>query len=175
MSGLANLIPYFECQYPQVVPFTNAQAAAVVNSQGSTGVSGMGDYLSNFNWPIPQYLQPGNKRALIGMGDFIHPFAWPIPQYLKPGNMRALAGLGCPDCGGGCRGLGQGTITVGGISIPLSSPGGYFASGMDWSTWGLEEWGTVGVGVYLLLSLWGDTKRQVRKSKAAAKAYRKAS
>lgn len=25
---------------------------------------GLGDYLFNFNWPVPQYLQPGNTRAL---------------------------------------------------------------------------------------------------------------
>ena len=29
---------------------------------------GMGDYLMNFNWPIPQQLQPGNNRALSAPG-----------------------------------------------------------------------------------------------------------
>ena len=29
---------------------------------------GMGDYLMNFNYPIPQYLQPGNNRSLTPYG-----------------------------------------------------------------------------------------------------------
>lgn len=29
-----------------------------------SSLSGMGDYVMNFNWPIPQYLQPGNTRAI---------------------------------------------------------------------------------------------------------------
>lgn len=160
MSGLAQLIPYFECQYPQVVPFTNQQAAAVVNSQG------MGDYLQNFGFPIPQYLSPGNTR---GLGDYLQNFGFPIPQYLSPGNMR---GLGCAECGGTCNGLGQGTITIGSTQIALSSPGGYFASGSDFSQWGLEEWGTVAGVFYILKSIVSDTKRQVRKVRKAGKAYR---
>jgi hypothetical protein len=32
------------------------------------GVSGMGDYVMNWNYPIPQYLQPGNNRALVPYG-----------------------------------------------------------------------------------------------------------
>jgi hypothetical protein len=154
-----SLIPYFECQYPQVAALTSGQAASIVNS------GGMGDYLPNFNWPIPQYLKPGNIR---GLGDYLTNFAWPIPQYLKPGNIR---GLGCCGCD---RGLGQGTITIGGATISLSAPDGYFSTG-DMSQWGLEEWATVGAGVYLLLSLWDDTKRHVRKTRKAAKAYRSAS
>lgn len=74
--GLGQLVPYFECQYPQVAPLSNSQLdSLVVNSAGS----GMGDYVQPFNFPIPQYLTPGNNR-----------------------------GLGCGDCGGtcGCSGLG---------------------------------------------------------------------
>jgi hypothetical protein len=33
-----------------------------------SGVSGLGDYVMNFNYPIPQYLQPGNNRALTPYG-----------------------------------------------------------------------------------------------------------
>jgi len=32
-----------------------------------SGVSGLGDYEMNFNFPIPQYLQPGNNRALSNL------------------------------------------------------------------------------------------------------------
>ena len=33
-----------------------------------SGVSGLGDYIMNWNYPIPQYLQPGNNRALTPYG-----------------------------------------------------------------------------------------------------------
>jgi hypothetical protein len=69
MSGLAQLVPYTQCQYPQVLP------GNILQIEQSAGV---GDYIEGFNWPIPQYLQPGNMR-----------------------------GLGCPDCGGTCGGLGM--------------------------------------------------------------------
>lgn len=54
--GLGQLIPYFECQYPEVI----ADNSVVVNSGGS----GMGDYIDPFTFPIPQYLTPGNNRGL---------------------------------------------------------------------------------------------------------------
>jgi hypothetical protein len=84
MSGLSQLVPYTECQYPQVVQGNASQieaamAAAPVNSSGNQGLS---DYIENFNWPIPQYLTPGNNR-----------------------------GLGCADCGGTCGGLGDVSMT----------------------------------------------------------------
>lgn len=57
------IVPYTQCQYPQVVPFSDAQFQAIVNSAGANG-AGMGDYLEQFGWPIPQYLTPGNNRGL---------------------------------------------------------------------------------------------------------------
>src|SRR5271157_593788 len=54
--GLGQLIPYFECQYPEVI----ADNSVVVNSGGL----GMGDYVDPFAFPIPQYLTPGNNRGL---------------------------------------------------------------------------------------------------------------
>lgn len=142
MSGLAQLVPYFECQYPSPIE----QASAVINSAG----------------------------APSGMGDYISPFGWPIPQYLTPGNMR---GLGCAECGGTCGlggGLGQGTITIGGTSIAMSAPGGYFSTA-DFTQWGVEEWATVAGLAYTLLSLWDDAKRHGRKARKASQAYRSAS
>jgi hypothetical protein len=37
-------------------------------AQNTAGVSGLGDYIMNWNYPIPQYLQPGNSRALTPYG-----------------------------------------------------------------------------------------------------------
>lgn len=42
------------------------------------GLTGMGDYMMNFNYPIPQYLQPGNNRALTPYGGA--PASIPINQ-----------------------------------------------------------------------------------------------
>jgi hypothetical protein len=88
MSGIGQLVPYTECQYPQVVQGNASQieaaiAAAPVNSSGNQGLS---DYIENFNWPIPQYLMPGNNR-----------------------------GLGCADCGGTCGGLGMALTAPNGL------------------------------------------------------------
>ena len=132
--GLGDLIPYFECQYPQVI----ADNAVAVNSSGAS--SGMGDYVDPFSFPIPQYLAPGNSR---GLADYIDPFAFPIPQYLTPGNDR---GLGCA-CGGACCG-GMGSLFDG---------TGFLGSGLftsaDPSTWGAGEFGALAIGTLLLYTL----------------------
>jgi hypothetical protein len=81
--GLAQLVPYTECQYPEVLPGPGLLALeTVINSSGPP--AGVGDYLDPFNWPIPQYLEPGN-----------------------------INGLGCADCGGSCGGLGDDGATGG--------------------------------------------------------------
>lgn len=172
-------VPSFSCQVPQVLPFSQAQvsAALAAPAASSTGMGccgcdqGMGDYVSGFRWPIPQYLTPGNPR---GLGDYISNFRWPIPQYLKPGNSRLL-GMGdyinfrpvlpyqLP------RGMGD-AISIGGFSINTISPEGYFQGSI--TDWGIAEWGTIFGGIYVLGSLWGDTKKVVRKSRKAARAYR---
>jgi hypothetical protein len=147
MSGLAQLVPYFECQYPQVLPMTGEQASAVINSSGA---------------------------ANSGVGDYVNPFPWPIPQYLTPGNMKGLGcggGCGCSDCE---HGLGQGSVSILGTTIQLTAPGGYFST-TDFTQWGLEEWGTVAGAAYFLFSLIGDTKKHVRKARRAAKAYQSTS
>ena len=48
---------------------------------------GMGDYVMNFNYPIPQYLQPGNNRALTPYGGA--PATLPVVN-----NSAAAAGMG---------------------------------------------------------------------------------
>lgn len=46
---------------------------------------GMGDYLMNFNYPIPQYLQPGNNRTLVPYGGA--PAAIPVNANAAPAGM----------------------------------------------------------------------------------------
>jgi hypothetical protein len=64
---------------------------------------------------------------------------WPPPY--APASVPP--GLGCPGCNGRCRGV------------------GLFDS-LDFSTWGIMEWGTIAVGAYLLLSLWSDVGRAAK-------------
>jgi hypothetical protein len=85
MNGIAQYVPYFECQYPQVI-----SGPSELQFQGQ----GVGDYIENFRWPIPQYLTPGNMR-----------------------------GLGCPDCGGTCAGSGLGNCPDGLFSCGISGWG----------------------------------------------------
>ena len=68
---------------------------------------------------------------------------------------------GCGQMSRGCseRGLGCGCAGKCGGSCGL----GLFDGGLDTSTWGFPEWGiTVGVGLYVVSSLFGDARRGVR-------------
>lgn len=165
------IIPAFSCQLSEVTPLSYAQfdqlrsqAAKQSNAPGLGCMCcpGLGDYLQNFNWPIPQYLRPGNKRMLTtGMGDFVNwQMAMPRwPQQLAPG----------------ARGLGDdpNTLSIGGLSINVMSPTGYFTGSI--TDWGIAEWGTIAGGLYLVGSFWGDVKSVSRKTRKAARAYRSAS
>jgi hypothetical protein len=77
---------------------------------------------------------------------------WPPPY----ASASVPPGLGCPGCNGRCRGV------------------GLFDS-LDFSTWGIMEWGAVALGAYLLLSLWGDVGRTARRVRtSSSKRKRKA-
>ena len=158
MRGMGQLVPYSGCQYPQVQPMTGEQASAVINSAGAGSTvspAGVGDYLSPFPWPIPQYLSPGNSR---GLGDYLSPFGWPIPQYLTPGNTRGLGCAGDCGCGGSCGGLGDMAVTC---------PSGWFSCGP--SQWGVSEWATVAGISYLFVSAMPAMKKHGGRAKASAK------
>jgi hypothetical protein len=62
---------------------------SLLGSYSSTvsGVSGMGDYIMNWNYPIPQYLQPGSNRSLTPYGGA--PATLPVVN-----NSAAAAGMG---------------------------------------------------------------------------------
>ena len=70
-----------------------------------------------------------------------------------------LSGMGCAggcECGGSCGRAGLGLF-----------------DSMDFSTWGIGEWGVIGVGTYLLMSIVGDTKRAGRAISRKAKGVRR--
>lgn len=95
----------------------------------------------------------------VGMGNYI---AWPIcgqgsPALPNPG-LSGYSGLGCGcGCGGGCaqRGL------------------GLFDSGFDWTQWGWSEWLTVGIGAYVLWSVFFTTRTGYRQGKERVRHARK--
>lgn len=117
------------------------------------------------------YLQPK------GVGSYSHPGNWtwefypPPYDFLAPldsvpmpspilGRSRGVGGCGC---GGTCGGCGGGGHHPHGM--------GLFDSGLDLTGWGIPEWLTAAGGLYLLFSLFGDTKRAatgVRKYNRAA-------
>jgi hypothetical protein len=113
---------------------------------------GFGGYQRTGNWTWEFYPPPY---------DFLAPRnSAPVPPFVYPG--RGVGGCGCGgSCGGACHG---------GL--------GLFESGLDLSQWGLGEWAAVGLGVYLLSSVFGDVKRvggHVRKARrmSESKARRK--
>lgn len=95
--------------------------------------SGIGDYEKTGNWEWEYYPPPY---------DFLAPrdsAAMPPPHLQR--------GIGCGgdscNCGGTCGG---------------SSGIGLFDS-MDFTTWGVGEWGMVALGAYLVISLFNDAGR----------------
>jgi len=109
--------------------------------------SGFGDYnqvRGSYEWmfypPPYQFADPAKTT--------------PPPNFYAP---AASMGLGC---GGGCSC--GGTCAKSQTNIGL----GLFDSA-DWTTWGLGEWATIGVGLYLGMSILGDIG-------GAAKGVRKA-
>lgn len=71
-----------------------------------------------------------------------------------------MSGLGCPDCNNTCGGMGgltmDGTGLFGtgifGDSAPITSP----------STWGVWEWGVVGITAFAVLSMLDTGRRGAR-------------
>lgn len=90
-----------------------------------------------------------------GLGDYLS-YSGCSDRIVDPGAalpaVAAAAGLsGCGCAGLGCSGL------------------GFFESGLDLSGWGVAEWATVGLGVYVLGSLWADTGRAVSRVRGASR------
>jgi hypothetical protein len=83
-----------------------------------------------------------------GMGNYVGS----IPCSGTPAGLSGLGDCGC-GCGGNCGGL------------------GLFEAGLNFDQWGWAEWAAVGVGAYLAISLFGDTKRAAR---GTAGVYRRA-
>jgi hypothetical protein len=104
---------------------------------------GFSGYQHTGNWTWEFYPPPY---------DFLAPGnSRPMPPFVYPA--RGVGGCGCGgSCGGGC---------YGGL--------GLFDSGLDVSQWGLGEWAAVAVGVYVLGSLVGDTRRAGRRAGRAVK------
>jgi hypothetical protein len=68
---------------------------------------------------------------------------------------------GLHGCAGGCGCEGNCGMTGMGL----------FENPTDLSTWGIAEWAIVFGGIYLGLSLIGDTKRGIERTRSAGKAF----
>jgi hypothetical protein len=66
-------------------------------------------------------------------------------------------GLGCADCGGTC---------AGGLGV--------FDGGLDWNSWGWQEWGLIFLGAYAVGSMVFTGRTGVREVKRYASRKRRA-
>lgn len=112
---------------------------------------------------MPQRYSFGEYDAVPDWGFEFYPppysFAAPMHGFALP---RAPAAEDC-GCGGQCG-------HCGGHGL------GIFDS-MDFTTWGVAEWGTVALGVYLVGSLFSDTRglgRRIRKASRRRRAIKRA-
>lgn len=90
-----------------------------------------GDWTWEFYPPPYAFLAPCDSSPM------------PAPVFYTPPK-----GLG--RCGCGCSGT---------CECAAASGLGLFDSGFDLTQWGIAEWATVGIGLYLATSLFGDVKR----------------
>lgn len=122
--------------------------------------SGIGDYENTGNWAWEFYPPPYN---FLAPADSV---AMPPPVLGGAAVVPRSPGLGCGgsscSCGGTCSGA------AGHDHAGL----GLFDS-MDWTTWGVGEWTAIGIGAYVLLSVIGDTRRGVARTKSAGQAFRR--
>jgi hypothetical protein len=122
--------------------------------------SGIGDYEKTGNWQWEYYPPPY---------DFLRPadsVAMPPPVLGGASVVPRSPGL---SCGGGCS---CGGTCGGGKGHSHGTAGLGLFDSMDWTTWGVGEWTCIGVGAYVLLSIIGDTKRTVTRTKKAARAFK---
>ena len=82
------------------------------------------------------------------------------------------SGLGCGCRGLGCRcnGLGDG-LTMDGTGLFGT---GLFSGGLDVSNWTMWEYGTLGIGAYLLFSIFHTTKTVARATRRKVRAVTRA-
>jgi hypothetical protein len=72
-----------------------------------------------------------------------------------------ISGLGCPDCQGTCGGMNGLTMDGSGLFGT-----GIFGTGVtytDPSTWGVWEWGTVGLAAFAVLSMLDTGRRATQR------------
>ena len=94
--------------------------------------AGLGDYVDFAPCPYPAIVDAFNS---IPSSD--------IPQPMMPQQ------YGC------CNGSGLGDFAV-------TAPGGFFASGIDFTQWGLAEWMTIIAGGYMVASTFWTTTSAVK-------------
>ena len=115
---------------------------------------GLGDYILMAPPVYPPVVDAWHAIPADQVASFA-PFGFCLADCWDPAPLAAGAS--------GAYGLGD---------VALTSPGGYFGAGGDFSSWGLAEWATVALGLYVVASLLGDTRRHVRKARKAVGAYR---
>ena len=109
---------------------------AYLTQRGIGAYDPVGDWRWEYYPPPYDFLAPADSHAVPA------PILFPASAGRTAG--RGIGGCGCGGSCGGCGGHSHGI--------------GLFDS-TDFATWGVAEWSVIAGGVYLLFSLWGDTKR----------------
>ena len=148
-----------------------------------SGIGSVTDSLVD-HFPTPGWSASNMQR---GMGLYEHPGNWsweffpppydflapkdsvavPAPILLTPGR-AGLSGCGC-----GCGGKG----TCGHTHSSSNGVGLGLFDTMDFSQWGIGEWATVGFGVYVLGSIFGDfgrARKTVKRVRSRSRAKKRA-
>lgn len=123
-------------------------------------MSGLADYLAIPTCPYPPIVQEWESIPSGQVASF-------APEGFQAGDCFAGLGDYIPGWGVGLQQLAPGGRGLG--DIALTAPGGYFASGIDFTQWGALEWLSTLGGVWILFSTFWTTKSAVSYAKEGVK------
>ena len=151
--------------YQQNIPCASqVSTSALVGS----GVSGLGA----FRTPTGPPTVIGDQRVA-----FPRPVRRGVGNYMQQSGALSTSNLFASGLGCGCRGLG---CRCNGLGDGLTMDGtglfgtGLFSGGLDVSNWTMWEYGTLGIGAYLLFSIFHTTKTVARATRRKVRAVARA-
>lgn len=124
--------------------------------------SGLGSYLG---FPAHQP-QPGTELIQRVDGTGFGAYCGTPTYFATPAGQAGIRGLAGCGCGGKCGGCKASDNTLG-------DGMGYFDTGLDYTGWGWQEWATVVLGAYVVISVVGTTSRGVRDAREGVRRGRR--
>jgi hypothetical protein len=149
--------------YQQNIPCASqVSTSALVGS----GVSGLGAFRTPTGPPTVTSVSPNSGTR------FPRPVRRGVGNYMQQSGALSTSNLFASGRGLGCRcnGLGDG-LTMDGTGLFGT---GLFSGGLDVSNWTMWEYGTLGIGAYLLFSIFHTTKTVARATRRKVRAVARA-